>query len=359
MKKIRVGLVGLGEVAQLMHIPALMHLEEYFEITAVSDISPSLVDYIQHRYHIPHGFNNPKELINHAEVDAVIILSPDQLHAEHTRYALDAKKPVLLEKPACLLSSEAIALNDYAKAQQGTVMVAYMRCYSEAFSLAKQQLADFDKITHVRCFDLQREGPYFYNQVETPFVPTDSDMEAIKAGGALEQQNRITALGENAPDLLWKCHRVLTGAAIHHFSVLRSLLGAPKSVLTASCSKNGENINAVFDYGDFTCLYEIVIDNIARVDAYVEIMSEYQSMKLHYDTPYIRNLPTKLEIQKSSENNNEHIIKGPYYSDPFQKELLHFYDVITNNASVQTTLEGAIADIQMAEQIVEKLKPFC
>lgn len=355
MKKLNIGLVGLGEVAQLMHIPALNHLQDYFTIKAVSDISPSLVQYIQNRYHIPYGFTDAEQVINHDEVDAVIILSPDPLHTAHTKYAIDAQKPVLLEKPACLLSTEAQKIADYAKNKQAKVMVGYMRCYTKAFELAQKQLAHFGDITHIRMVDLQREGPYFFNQVEAPYLTNDFDKKAIAEAKIIEMQNKEALIGKNAPDLLWKCHRVLTGAAIHNFSVLRKLIGTPKSVLTASYSKGGENINAVFDYGDFTCLYEIVIDNIARVDAYVEIMGEYKSMKLQYTTPYIRNLPTKLTLQNSTETDNEYIVKGPYYDDPFKKELLHFYDVVTKNISIKTPIEEAFLDIRLAEQILEKL----
>ncbi len=358
MKKIKIGVIGLGEVAQIMHLPALFRLQEYYEVIAVSDISPSLVAHIQDKYHIPYGFLNAEEVINHKEVEAVIVLSPDPLHSAHVRSAVKAKKPVLLEKPACLLSHEAQELDIFAQKENVPVVVAYMRCFTSAFEEMQRQLVDFGEITHVRAFDLQREGPFFFNQVEPPFVGDDCDQKAIEESRKLEQKNREDLLGPQAADLLWKCYRVLTGAAIHNFSVLRNLLGAPQSVVSASYSKGGENITTVLDYGDFHCLYEIVIDNIARVDAYVEVMGEYKSLKLHYDTPYIRNLPTFLEIQTSTEDQNEKIIKGPFYTGPFQKELLHFHEVITKGVPIKTSLSGAVEDIRLAEQIAEKLKVY-
>ncbi len=356
MKKIKLGLVGLGEVAQIMHLPAIFRLQEYYEVMAVSDISPSLVAHIQNKYHIPYGFLQAEEVINHKEVEAVIILSPDPLHSAHVRCAIKAKKPVLLEKPACLLADEAQDLAIYAQKENISVMVAYMRCFTPAFIEAQKEVSNFGDITHVRAFDLQREGPYFFNQVEAPFVANDCNKEALREAAEQEKQNRKDLWGAAMPDLLWKCYRVLTGAAIHNFSVLRNLLGSPQSVISATYSKGGENITAVFDYGRFHCLYEIVIDNIARVDAYVEIMGEYKSLKLCYDTPYIRNLPTSLEIQESTENYNKKTIKGPFYSDPFKEELLHFYDVITKNTAMKTPLSDATLDIRLAEQVAEKLK---
>lgn len=356
MKKIKIGIIGLGEVAQIMHIPALNRLHNHFEITAISDISPSLVAYMQNRYHIKHGFTDASALIQCRDVEAVMILSPDQLHSIQAAEAIALEKPVFLEKPACLLAGEARRLDEIAKAKQTPVMVAYMRCYTSAFEKAQQKLKDFGAITHVRAFDLQREGPYFFNQVEQPFIPEDYDQAAIAAAKKIEAQNRKDLLKDGASDLLWKCHRVITGAAIHNFSALRNLLGSPKDVISAYATKNGENITAVLDYGDFSCLYEIVIDNIARIDANIEIMGEYESIKLHYTTPYIRNLPTTLQVQKSDEDTNAVTTFGPFYDDPFKTEILHFYDVITGNATLKTDLSGAIEDLQLCEAITHKLK---
>lgn len=356
MKKIKIGIIGLGEVAQIMHIPALNRLQNHFEIIAISDISETLVEHIQKRYHIKHSFTNASELIRHDDVEAVMILSPDQLHSLQAAEAVALKKPVFLEKPACLLADEASKLDALASANQTPIMVAYMRCYTSAFEKAQQQLKNFGSISHVRAFDLQREGPYFFNQVEEPFIADDCDMNAIAEAKEIEAQNRKDLLGDNASDLLWKCHRVITGAAIHNLSALRNLIGSPKDVVCAYASKGGENITVVFDYGDFSCLYEIVIDNIARVDANIEIMSEYESIKLHYTTPYIRNLPTKLEVQKSDETTNQVTTFGPFYDDPFKTEILHFYDVVTGKAELKTDLAGAIKDLQLCEAITRKLK---
>ena len=47
--RIKVGLIGLGEVAQLMHLPLLAD-DRRFEIAAVTDASPSLTAYVAERH---------------------------------------------------------------------------------------------------------------------------------------------------------------------------------------------------------------------------------------------------------------------------------------------------------------------
>lgn len=48
---VRVGLIGTGTVAQMMHLPILNDLSGMYQITAVSDVSPSVLKAISEKYH--------------------------------------------------------------------------------------------------------------------------------------------------------------------------------------------------------------------------------------------------------------------------------------------------------------------
>ena len=52
MSALKLGLIGLGEVAQLMHLPLLAD-DPRFNIAAITDVSPSLVDHVATRYNVP------------------------------------------------------------------------------------------------------------------------------------------------------------------------------------------------------------------------------------------------------------------------------------------------------------------
>ena len=43
MSKLRVGVIGLGEVAQVIHLPIIESLPDRYELAAVCDISPGLL----------------------------------------------------------------------------------------------------------------------------------------------------------------------------------------------------------------------------------------------------------------------------------------------------------------------------
>ncbi len=53
MTKVKVGLVGLGEVAQIIHLPILQAQSDKFEIAAICDISQELLTTLGERYNVP------------------------------------------------------------------------------------------------------------------------------------------------------------------------------------------------------------------------------------------------------------------------------------------------------------------
>lgn len=140
---IKIGVIGLGEVSQLMHLPILQDLCEEYKVTAVSDVAPSLVDFVCKKYHIEHGYLSAVELIETADVDAILILSPDQYHGEYAARALKRGLHVFVEKPVTLCLEELEELIELKKQYPNqTVMVGYMRRYAGPFLKAKELLEE-------------------------------------------------------------------------------------------------------------------------------------------------------------------------------------------------------------------------
>ncbi|PKF78776.1 gfo/Idh/MocA family oxidoreductase [Vibrio sp. vnigr-6D03] len=352
---IRLGLIGLGEAAQSLHLPTLFHHPDKFCVTAVFDISPTLVNEVCQHYHVKSGYHTVEEIVKDDAVDAVIIMSPDPLHFEHTKLAIAHNKPVLLEKPSCLLPRHVEELIKLEKRHQVSVTVGYMRVYAKAFSLAQDKLDDLGDIKSVRVRDLQREGDHFLPQVSDLYYPDDHDKRQIEHAKEAEQKQREELLGSRAhSNLLWKTYRVLTGAAIHNLAALRHLIDSPKRVVSAFANSNGEHISITMDYGSFFATYEILIDNIPRVDASIELTSDTKRLKINYPTPYIRNLPTTLEFQ-SGEGHHPSETHGPFYQDQFNLELLYWHQTLTQNAPVLTGLKASQKDLNLVMQAIDSI----
>ena len=159
---LQVGLIGLGEVAQLMHLPLLAD-DPRFRIAAVADASPGLTAAIAARYGA-RPLAGASELIADPDLDAVFILTPDHLHAPLVAAAIAARKHVFVEKPVALTAAELEPLIAANRDNPKVVFVGYMRRFSRPFLELKRRLPELAAIRHVKVRDIIREAPFFQGQ---------------------------------------------------------------------------------------------------------------------------------------------------------------------------------------------------
>lgn len=354
---VKLGLVGLGEVAQLIHLPILQRLTEMFTLAGAYDPSPSVARSISSRWGIAQVFDNLDAMIASPDIDALLIMSPDQYHGLHARAALKAGKHVLIEKPCCLTMEDLAALSDVADQTDCVAMVGYMRRFAPAFLEAKKRLPAFADITYVRVRDVICEGPWFFRQTDTVVTPqNDIPAELIDESRQLRSAMMDSVLGANAPTELKTAYSVLTGLSSHSLSAMRDLLGSPRRVIAAAIKQGGSQITALFDYGHFTAVYECMIGDVVRFEAGFEINARYDRLAFEYPTPYIRNLPMVLDIQHSTDDDNTLSRLGPFYQDPFDVELRAFHAAITQGGENRTPPSDSLADLDLFAAIVAAVR---
>ncbi|WP_196258701.1 Gfo/Idh/MocA family protein [Pelagibacterium limicola] len=345
---IPVGLIGLGEVAQLMHLPLLAD-DARFRIAVVNDLSPGLTTHVAARYGA-RAAESPEAVINDPSVEAVFILTPDYLHADLVAQAIAAKKHVFIEKPVCLNLNQLEPLLALHKDNPRIVFVGYMRRYARPFLALKKRMPALEKIRHVRVRDIIRESQFFIDQTRPVVRATDIDPDVVAEGRARAVAMLREVMGEDAPADAVRAYQVLTGLASHSFSAMRELLGMPHRVAAAR-QHGGETVMVWFDYGHFTALYEAVISDVAVFDSGIEILTQNQRFSIGYDTPYIRNLPTKLEITTSSQRDTGTETIGPFYEDPFRIELDAFHHSVTTGRQPKTDLADSRFDLELFRNV--------
>lgn len=151
-KIVRVGLIGLGEVTQVAHIPTLGFLSDFFTITYLCDVSQEALQHSSHKVinHVPHVTQSPSELCASTDVDLVFIASSDEYHADHIIEALKHDKNVFVEKPMALCARDADAIITAEQKSQGRVMVGYMRRFATAFVDLVKEVGGIDQILYAR-----------------------------------------------------------------------------------------------------------------------------------------------------------------------------------------------------------------
>jgi predicted dehydrogenase len=122
-EKLRVGLLGVGAIAQVVHLPVLAQLENV-ELTAVCDIDEPRARAIAGRFGIPHVFRDDDDVFRSDDIDAIIICSPSYLHEAQAIAGLESGKHVLVEKPLALTPEAAQRVLDTAEKTGRKVMIA-------------------------------------------------------------------------------------------------------------------------------------------------------------------------------------------------------------------------------------------
>jgi predicted dehydrogenase len=357
-QRVRVGIIGLGEVAQVVHLPVLETLSDRFEVGAVCDVSPGLVDLIGERYGVPKAsrYGEAADLATQADLDAVLVLSSDEYHADHAVAALSNGKHVLVEKPVCLSISDAeriVAARDAAGVQ---VMVGYMRRFAPAFVEAVGALERLGPIKYARVRDIIGQNRLIIEQTSTVHRFDDIPAAASEDRAARARTQVAEAIGAESPGELVSAYRLLCGLGSHDISAMRELLGTPRRVLTATQWEGGRFLSVLFGYPGYGVGFEMGVDRQRRFDASIEVFGESASFLIQYDTPYVRHLPTTLNWRETKGDAYEERTLRPTLSDPYTEEWKAFCEVVTANAAPKTTPEDAILDLRLFREIVDVLR---
>src|ERR1700754_850835 len=278
------GVIGLGEVAQVVHLPVLRSLPDLFEVTAVCDISPGLLDRIGGQYGVAHRYADYAEMLDRQRLYCVLVLDSDEYHAEAVVAALDRGVHVLVEKPMCLSPREAEAIVAARDRSGATVMVGYMRRFAPAFVEATRQVGTLGRINYARVHDVIGRNQLIIDQTVFVDRPADVPRDKVEERWAKGRALVADALGD-VPDVLAGTYRLLCGLGSHDLSAMRELLGRPRGVVAARQWRDGQFVAALLEYDDYLVTYETGVDEQLRFDAHIEVYGEYATMRVQYDTP--------------------------------------------------------------------------
>ncbi|MBN8198889.1 Gfo/Idh/MocA family protein [Bacillus sp. NTK034] len=140
MKKLRIGIIGAGGIAQSRHIPVILKLSDRASITAICDVNKDTAQLAAKKFGIRSVFTDYKEVFN--EADAVVICTPNKFHAELTVAAMEAGLHVLCEKPMAMTADECRKMIE-ARDRSGKVLaIAYHYRFMKEAQAAKKLISE-------------------------------------------------------------------------------------------------------------------------------------------------------------------------------------------------------------------------
>jgi predicted dehydrogenase len=357
VEQVNVGVIGLGEVAQIIHLPILQALSDRFRIRAVCDISPGLLRAVGDRYGIADAdrHDDPFALVRRPDIDAVFVLNSDEHHADCVIAAAQSGKHVLVEKPMCLTFAEAESIIR-ARDETGVhVMVGYMRRFAPAFVQAVAEVRELGKINYARVRDIIGRNRLIIDQssvvLRFDVIPEEAKLDRTARAERLVRE----AIGEAPPDNV-SAYRFLLGLNSHDISAMRELLGMPQGIVSARHWNAGKFLTVVFAYDGYYAVLESGVDEQLRFDAHIEVYGLSKSVRVQYDSPYIRHLPTTLAIDETVGDAYQQRVERPTFKDPYTHEIEYFHQVVIAGVAPKTSPEDFMDDLRLMREIVDALR---
>ena len=119
MKKIKVGIIGMGYIGE-SHIEAVRRIG-LCDLYAIADTNSQLAKAKAEYYGIEKCYSDIEELLADPEIDAVHNCTPNFLHMEINRKIIESGKHLLSEKPLCTTYDEAQSLVELKKKHPDSV----------------------------------------------------------------------------------------------------------------------------------------------------------------------------------------------------------------------------------------------
>jgi predicted dehydrogenase len=150
---IKWGIIGCGNVTEVKSGPAFNKVKNS-QLVAVMRRDAALAEDYAKRHRVPKFYTDASELINDPEINAIYIATPPGSHKGYAIAAIDAGKPVYIEKPMALNHSECNEINNAAQKKGVPVFVAYYRRTLPGF-LKVKELVDKGVIGNIRFVQIQ------------------------------------------------------------------------------------------------------------------------------------------------------------------------------------------------------------
>jgi predicted dehydrogenase len=352
--RLKVGVVGAGIIAQVMHLHYLRELSDHFEVIALCDIAPENAEVNAASYAIPRVLTDWREMLQEP-IDVVLILTSGS-HAPIAVEAARAGKHVLVEKPMCFSLIEGKQMRDAATEAAVTLMVAYPKRYDPAFERFREEVAGVSdpRLLRVTTF----EAPFLPYVRHYPLAPVASpSAEAVQRWQAETAASITTAIGEADEFLRKTYHCVLIDSLVHELNTVRAVLGEPESLDYVDLQPT--SLTAIFHFGSLpVSIHWLDLPGFTNYKMEFACYGPDKRVTLNFPSPFLRSAPTLLEVEGGDTGSarswrTEEITS---YDSAFKAELLAFHDCVVSGRAPITDADDALHDIAICQSIIRSFQ---
>ncbi|HEU5362963.1 MAG TPA: Gfo/Idh/MocA family oxidoreductase [Gaiellaceae bacterium] len=344
------GVVGLGAVAQAVHLPLLAKHPGRFRISACCDVSPATRDAVAARYGVPaeRRFSTAGELFAAGGLDAVAILTTGS-HARLAAAAAGASLAVFCEKPLAYSVGEV----DELAAVDPALQLGYMKLYDPAVERATAVLAGRPAARSVEVTVLH--PPSAPQLAHAGLFPPAADVtaDALAALVADEAAALERALGDAPPWLAEVYAEVILGSVVHELAVIRALVGDglaiddadvwPEEAIDGSVSlagrlPDGARVSIRWHY----------LEHYPAYREEVRVHDERGTVELAFPAPYLLHAPTVLTVVDADEEAERSTVTRSTV-EAFERQWLAFEALVRDGEPPRAGLDEGREDVLVCQ----------
>lgn len=160
-KRLRIGIIGCGGIANGKHMPAQRDVD-MADMVAFCDIIEERAQKAAEEYGTPDAkvYTDYSEMLKDDSIDVIHVLTPNKSHAQLTIDSLNAGKHVMCEKPMAKTAADAKKMVEAAKASGKKLTIGYQHRHKEESTYVKNVIdrGDIGEIYFAEAFAVRRRG---------------------------------------------------------------------------------------------------------------------------------------------------------------------------------------------------------
>ena len=160
-KRLRIGIIGCGGIANGKHMPSIKAVDRA-DMVAFCDLIPERAEKAAKEYGTPDAkvYTDYQELLKDPTIDVVHVLTPNRSHAQLTIDALHAGKHVMCEKPMAKTAEDARRMVQAAKETGKKLTIGYQHRHKPESRFLKSVIerGDLGDIYYAKALAIRRRG---------------------------------------------------------------------------------------------------------------------------------------------------------------------------------------------------------
>jgi predicted dehydrogenase len=253
-KKLKIGIIGTGWIAE-SHIECYKQMDDV-EIVAGADLIPGKAEAFFKRYGVEgvRCYPSHKEMLDSEELDAVSVCTYNREHAGPTIYALEKGVNVLLEKPMCVTTEEAVEIMRAEKKSGKILSIGFQPRVDNNMKMIKKIVdsGELGKIYYIQTGGGRRRG-----------IPNSTFIEDKTAG--------IGAMGD---------------IGCYSLDMVLNAIGYPKPLTASGYTSNFFGTSPIYNNPTDAARFDVEDFAAAFIRLEGDIVLDFRiSWAMHLDTP--------------------------------------------------------------------------